>query len=184
MLQDKGMLKLSSELMWKRSLDCACLLIVLLGAAVAQLTPAAQSPANQAGSTNSPSAAPKAGSRYRPSMPKRALDYYETQWGVDAFTLKAVESGEMIRFTYRVIDAQKAAPLNDKRNEPSLVDEQAGVRLQVPSLEKVGQLRQSNTPEAGKIYWMAFANKERYVKRGHRVSVLIGKFRVDNLLVE
>jgi hypothetical protein len=54
----------------------------------------------------------------------------------------------------------------------------------VPTLEKVGQLRQSSTPEAGKIYWMVFSNKGGHVKRGHRVSVVIGKFRVDNLLVE
>jgi hypothetical protein len=31
---------------------------------------------------------------------------------------------------------------------------------------------------------MVFSNKERYVKPGHRVSVVIGKFRIDNLLVE
>jgi len=79
---------------------------------------------------------------------------------------------------------QKAAPLNDKRNEPSLVDELVHARLVIPALEKVGKLRQTSTPEAGKVYWMAFSNKERYVKRGHRVSVVIGKFRVDRVLVE
>jgi hypothetical protein len=36
--------------------------------------------------------------------------------------------------------------------------------LVVPSLEKLGQLRQSSTPEAGKSYWMAFSNKGRAVK--------------------
>ena len=54
----------------------------------------------------------------------------------------------------------------------------------MPSLEKVGQLRQSSTPETGKIYWMAFSNKGRLVKRGDHVSVVIGKFRADGLVVE
>ena len=90
----------------------------------------------------------------------------------------------MIRFSYRIIDPAKAEGLNDKRNEPELLDERANVKLTVPSLEKVGQLRQSGKPEAGKVYWMAFSNKERYVKRGDRVSIVIGKFRVDGLLVE
>jgi hypothetical protein len=53
----------------------------------------------------------------------------------------------------------------------------------VPSLEKVGQLRQSATPEAGKVYWMAFSNKGRLVKRGDRVNVVIGTFRAGGLVV-
>jgi len=73
--------------------------------------------------------------------------------------------------------------LNDKKLEPSLIDPAAGVKLVIPSLEKVGQLRQSSTPEAGKSYWMAFSNKGRLVKRGHRVDVVIGSFRAQGLEV-
>jgi hypothetical protein len=51
-------------------------------------------------------------------------------------------------------------------------------------MDKIGKLRQSSTPEAGKSYWMAFSNKGRLVKRGHRVSVVIGKFRADGLVVD
>lgn len=98
--------------------------------------------------------------------------------------IKLAESGEVIRFSYRVIDADKAKPMNDKKSEPSLIDQQAGVKLAVPSLEKVGQLRQSSTPEAGKSYWMAFSNKGRMVKRGDRVTVVIGQFRADGLVVD
>ena len=32
------------------------------------------------------------------------------------------ESGQIIRFTYRVLDADKANVLNDKKFEPSLID--------------------------------------------------------------
>lgn len=83
-----------------------------------------------------------------------------------------------------MLDPEKAAQLNDKHNQPALLDERANVKLSVPALEKVGQLRQSSNPEAGKVYWMVFSNKERYVKRGDRVSLVIGKFCVDNLIVE
>ncbi len=51
-------------------------------------------------------------------------------------------------------------------------------------MDKVGKLRQSSTPEAGKSYWMAFSNKGRRVKRGDHVSVVIGQFRADGLVVE
>jgi len=44
-----------------------------------------------------------------------------------------VEAGEIIRFAYQVLDADKAKMLNDKKLEPSLIDPQAGVRLVVPA---------------------------------------------------
>jgi len=110
--------------------------------------------------------------------------YYEGVWGVDEFRVKQVESGELIRFTWRVLDPTKAKSLNDKKIQPVLIDPQARVQLSVPTMEKVGQLRQSSTPEAGKSYWMAFSNSGRPVKRGDRVTVVIGQFRADGLIVE
>ncbi len=67
--------------------------------------------------------------------------FYQINWGVDSFSAKTVEAGQMIRFSYRVVDAQKATALNDKKAAPSLIDERAHVQLVVPSMEKVGQLR-------------------------------------------
>ena len=98
--------------------------------------------------------------------------------------VKLVESGELVRFDYRVLDPEKAGALNDKKAEPELYDAEAGVKLVVPQMEKVGKLRQSSTPKAGMTYWMAFSNPTRVVKRGHRVDVVIGSFRASNLVVE
>jgi len=110
--------------------------------------------------------------------------YYESMWGVDSLRVKLAESGELVRFDYRVLDPEKAAALNDKKAEPELYDADAGVKLVVPQMEKVGKLRQSSTPKAGMTYWMAFSNPTRVVKRGHRVDVVIGSFRANNLVVE
>jgi hypothetical protein len=115
---------------------------------------------------------------------RRAEMYYQSAWGVDELHVKATESGELIRFNYRVFDPGKAAALNDKKAEPELYDAEAGVKLVVPQMEKVGKLRQSSTPKAGMTYWMAFSNPTRVVKRGHRVDVVIGSFRANNLVVE
>jgi hypothetical protein len=113
-----------------------------------------------------------------------ATMYYEGMWGVDSLRVKLVESGELVRFNYRVLDPEKASTLNDKKAEPELIDPQAGVKLVVPQMEKVGKLRQSSTPKAGMVYWMAFSNPTRAVKRGDRVDVVIGQFRASNLVVE
>jgi hypothetical protein len=117
-------------------------------------------------------------------LPRSAEMYYQAVWGVDSFKIKYTESGEMIRFTWRVVDPVKAAQLNDKKAEPFLYDPQARVKLVVPQMEKVGQLRQSSTPIAGKSYWMAFSNSGRRVRPGDRVSIEIGQFRAINLVVE
>src|ERR1700746_1522481 len=114
----------------------------------------------------------------------RAGKYYTFVWGVDSLSVKWTESGEVIRFSYRVLDADKAKALNDKKAEPVLIDPKAGVQLVIPSLEKVGKLRQSSTPEAGRSYWMAFSNKGRPVKRGDHVDVVIGTFRAEGLVVD
>src|SRR6476469_3367548 len=120
----------------------------------------------------------------RNRMTPKAREYYTLRWGVDSLNVRSVESGEIIRFTYRVLDPEKAQPLNEKRNEPSLIDPKTGVKLVIPSLEKVGKLRQSSSPEAGKVYWMAFSDKGRAVKRRDRVNVLSGSFQANGLTVE
>ena len=51
-------------------------------------------------------------------------------------------------------------------------------------MEKVGQLRQTATPENGREYWMVFSNRSHIVKPGNRVTVVIGTFRAQGLVVE
>jgi hypothetical protein len=109
----------------------------------------------------------------------------ESVWGIEAPSVKAVESGIILRFSYRVLDPEKARPLNDKKFGPVLECPEKGVQLVVPSLEKVGQLRQApHAIEAGQSYWMAFSNSGRPVKPGDRVDVVIGNFRARGLIVE
>jgi hypothetical protein len=114
----------------------------------------------------------------------RAGMYYKTVWGVDSLSVKLTESGQIVRFAWRVLDPERAQPLSNKEAVPSLIDPQAGVSLVVPTLENIGMMRQASTPEVGKSYWMAFSNKGRVVKKGDRVNVVIGQFRADGLAVD
>ncbi len=174
-------------MMSKKPFAPACFLALVCwfavsGAAFSQSQPAS---ATKPATTAPQPAGTVSHSPYRPSrIPKRALEYYSLVWGVDSLSVKWTESGEIIRFAYRVLDPEKAKVLNDKKNQPALIDPQAGVKLVVPTLEKVGQLRQSSDPEAGKSYWMAFSNKGRIVKRGAHVTVEIGAFKAEGLVVD
>lgn len=142
------------------------------------------SAATQAGSAAKPAAAAGMPGRF-PINPLegRADRYYQAVWGIDSLEVKYTEGGEMIRFSYRVVDPKKAAALNDKKMEPALEDPQAGIKLSIPQMENVGKLRQSSTPIPGNSYWMAFSNTGRRVRPGHRVDVVIGHFRAAGLEV-
>jgi hypothetical protein len=156
-------------------------MLVAAGLASLLISPAIAQPANvpaKPGSTG-----PSFPYRSR-RLTQRASLYYSMVWGVDSLSVKSVESGEIIRFAYRVVDPGKAGMLNDRNIEPSLVDPAAGVSLVIPALEKVGKLRQSNTPEQGRSYWMAFSNRGRHVKPGDRITISIGPFRAEGLIVE
>jgi hypothetical protein len=109
----------------------------------------------------------------------------ESVWGISSPTVRAVESGVMIRFNFRVLDPVKAKPLMDKKLNPELDSPERGLKLVIPTMEKVGQLRQAPSEiEAGKSYWMAFSNSGSQVKPGDRVDVVIGNFHVRGLVVE
>ena len=165
----------------------AGIILVFPASTQTQTGPAVAPPAQTATKAQVPAKAaepaPWQGSQLN-RVSRRAEMYYEGVWGVSELRVKAAESGEMIRFNYRVLDPQKAAALNDKKAEPELIDPQAGVKLSVPQMEKIGKLRQSSTPKPGMTYWMAFANPTLVVKPGHRVDVVIGSFRAQNLVVE
>ena len=150
-------------------------------AATAPASPAAQ----PARATGAAVPAPGAQSSHLPDpFAGEAGRYYRVVWGIDSLSVKVAESGQIVRFSWRVLDPALAGPLNDKRAEPALVDPSLGVSLVIPTMEQIGQLRQTMTPEAGKSYWMAFSNKGRLVKPGHRVNVVIGGFHADGLVVE
>ncbi len=110
--------------------------------------------------------------------------YFQRAWGVDFTGVKAVSSGYMLRLSYRIVDPGKAKPLTDVHNRAYLIDEASGVRLAVPAMENVGELRQTGKAQANRSYFVIFGNPGRLVKPGSRVSLVVGNFRADGLIVD
>jgi hypothetical protein len=113
----------------------------------------------------------------------RAVRLYASRWGIDRMQVRQTSSGQLIRFSYRVVDAQKAKVLDAKQATPYLIDGTTKVMLQVPVMDKIGQLRQTADPQNGQEYWMVFSNKGGHVKPGDRVDIVIGPFHVEGLAV-
>jgi hypothetical protein len=114
----------------------------------------------------------------------KSKHYYTEVWGVDKLRANYTSSGNLIKFSYRVIQPKLAKTLGDHENAPELIGIRSNAVLHIPTMEKIGQLRQMSAAEANKYYWMVFSNKGNLVKPGDEVSVIIGRFRADGLIVE
>ena len=105
-------------------------------------------------------------------------------WGIELVAMRSTAAGHMVDFRYRVLDAEKAAPLFKRQTKPYLLHQASGQALEVPNTAKIGSLRNSNTPQEGRTYWMFFGNHQRVVKTGDMVTVAIGDFRVTDIEVD
>ncbi len=159
---------------------------MLVSSALAGTDTAAHAPAaNAPGNAAAPPAGRKKVSPYQPvKLTAAAQNYYMAAWGIDKLKASYTASGNLIRFSYRVAEPKLAKPLGDEKAMPSMLGQRSHAMLQVPLMDKVGNLRQTGAQQAGQEYWMVFSNKGDLIKRGDRVNVTIGIFHADGLVVE
>jgi hypothetical protein len=158
----------------------------LCGGALAQSTPESAAP-NAAAVPAAPVAASPAKPFAAHGVPTshRSEMWYAARYGVDHLQVRLISSGVSLEFRYHVLDPDKAHILGDKSSKPYINDWKSGKLLTVPTMEKIGQLRQQVTKlEAGREYWMVFANPGKLVKPGDKVDVVVGPIHLDGLIVE
>lgn len=108
----------------------------------------------------------------------------EDEWGIRVVGLRLTAGGRMLDFRYRVIDAEKALPVFSRKEKPRLVESTTGTTLGVPTSTKIGPLRNSDKPIEGRDFFILFGNAGGVVKRGSRVSVVVGDFKLEDLVVQ
>jgi hypothetical protein len=156
----------------------ALVVTLLLGAAVTISTPIV---ADASVPEKTASVPEKNGFIQQTKEQKLALS---NKWGIELVAMRSTAAGHMVDFRYRVLDAEKAAPLFKRSTKPYLIHQASGKSLAVPNTAKLGSLRNSNTPQTGRIYWMFFGNHHKLVQKGDKVTVAIGDFRVEDIEVE
>jgi len=107
------------------------------------------------------------------------------RWGIRVESLRLSAHGHILDFRYRVLDPDKAAALADGKTQAYLINEVTGERLKVPNMPKVGPLRSTTLHlEPNRVYIILFANPGSRVVSGNRVTVEIGDFKAEHLVVE
>lgn len=115
------------------------------------------------------------------SVPAASL---EETWGVRDFSIRLASNGYMLDFRYSVTDPEKARPLFDWKIKPYLEDAVSGTRYYVPNPPKIGALRNTRPPQKDRIYFIIFGNPGKTLQPGSRVTVVVGDFRAENLVVQ
>jgi hypothetical protein len=108
------------------------------------------------------------------------------QWGVEVLGIRLASGDYMMDFRYRVLDVDKALTLFDHQIKPYLIVDRTNIKLPVPMAAKVGALRPTNRGKnikPNKNYFMIFGNPDRHVKAGETVTIVVGDFRIEHLLV-
>ena len=113
-----------------------------------------------------------------------SLGQVEERWGIRPLSIRQTAEGYMLDFRYRIIDAEKAAPFFSPKIKPYLIDEASGAVMAVPNVPKVGSMRSTRKPVNDKNYAILFANPQMYIKPGRKVTVVIGDFKAEHLVVE
>jgi hypothetical protein len=109
----------------------------------------------------------------------------EERIGIRVVAIRSSADGFMLDFRYRVVEPDRALLVMDRSIKPYVIDEASGARFVIPSSPKVGPMRQTTRyPESGRVYWLLFANPARFIKPGNLVTVVIGDFRLEHLVVE
>lgn len=108
--------------------------------------------------------------------------------GVELVGIRLSGADFLIDVRYRVKDVGKAQALMERKVHPVLVNEATGDRYYVPQAPKLGSLRQSATAkqpvQLDKVYFMLFANPDRKLRSGEKVTLHAGESTVKGLLVQ
>lgn len=108
----------------------------------------------------------------------------EEAYGIEVVSLRTSAASHMLDFRFRVIDPEKAMMFFREDIKPYLIDAETGKSLTVPVPAKLGPMRPTGrNPKAGVTYWMFFGNSG-LVKSGGKVTIVIGDYRIENLVVE
>lgn len=123
-----------------------------------------------------------------PSTPPASAALPLDSLGVELVGVSLSAADFLIDLRYRVKNPALAQALLDRKVQPVLVNESTGDRFYVPSAPKVGALRQTSgnkqLVQIDRVYFMLFANPDRKLKAGEKVTLYAGDSIVRDIVIK
>ncbi|MBC8419195.1 MAG: hypothetical protein H8E10_11420 [Desulfobacterales bacterium] len=121
------------------------------------------------------------------AVPEEKYQTLVARWGVRPVAIRLTGADYFVDFRYVIVDPEKAKTVlsRGKQNKDVfLLDQKTGKKFPVP-VTKVGPLRATTlSPKKDRQYTILFSNVGKSIKKGGKVSVIIGEFKAENLTVE
>jgi hypothetical protein len=117
---------------------------------------------------------------------KERISQIKNEQGVEIQSLQMTAGGYMMDFRFRVLDVEKAKIFFDHRVKPYLHVEKSNAKLPVPMASKVGAFRSTDRGKnikPNKNYYIVFGNPDAHVKRGEKVTMVVGDLRIEGMTV-
>lgn len=115
----------------------------------------------------------------RPLPPAVSAAEMAKRSGVRVVRVAATGAGGLLDVRYEIVNPDAAAALHDEKTPPAVVDERSGL--------VIGQLLMGHfhkgQPKAGITNYLVFMNPGDGVRRGDRVSVVLGPARLEHVRV-
>ena len=99
--------------------------------------------------------------------------------GVRITQVAVTGGGGLLDLRFQVLDPNRANSLHDATTPPAVIDESSGlvVRDLLMSHAHTGKYT------AGETYYLVFENPGNWIRRGSKVTVLLGKAQVEHVVV-
>jgi hypothetical protein len=113
------------------------------------------------------------------ARPAVAADDLGQASGVTITRVAVTAGGGLVDLRFRVVDPDRAHALHDPATPPAVVDEGSGLVVHdlLMNHEHAGDFR------TGVTYYLVFTNPGNWVRRGARVTVLLGNAQVEHVAV-
>jgi len=106
-------------------------------------------------------------------------------WGIEVVGLYRAFHGRVLDLRYNILDVGRAAAVPEESGHIYLIDQVSGRKTVLPNSPRTGSVPQNPQKlQAGRTYSMSFPNPGAQFQSGDKLTLVIGSFRAENLLVQ
>ena len=118
--------------------------------------------------------------RHESETPAASQSNFEQATGVQLVRIAVTAGGGMLDLRYRVLDPDKAIVVHDKQKPPTIIHEASGQSASRPWMPH----HSSKELQSARTYYELIVNPGGVIRRGDRVTLVVGDTRLTHVVVQ